>query len=136
MFSTVDSGNSRFLRAYLLTAEGEMPIELPAEPDIRELARKNRMVPVEAGLLGLARRLAETRWLRRPSVPAGPQHSLRYGPVGVLEASESGVPTTHEVRLELWRYEFERTTHRLVARRFMSVVAAPPSRLDRPGVAI
>src|SRR5262245_15926929 len=60
MFSTIDSESNRFLRAYLLTDAGELPLEVPAAID--KTAAELRAAPTEAGLAALAQRLAGQQW--------------------------------------------------------------------------
>jgi hypothetical protein len=61
MFSTVDAPNARFVRAYLITAEGRVPVEVPVR-----LARHASQVltaPSQAQLDELAAKFAEQTWV-------------------------------------------------------------------------
>src|SRR5262245_41756087 len=60
MFSTIDSEAHRFLRAYLLTDSGELPLPLPEALDKAVL--EQRAAPSQAGLAALAQRLASQAW--------------------------------------------------------------------------
>jgi len=61
MFSTVDSQGARFLRIYLLTAEGEFPVEVP--PSMKSMAGEIRYLPTSGRLFGLAHELAQASWV-------------------------------------------------------------------------
>ncbi len=63
MFSTVDSEAARFVRAFAITDEGELPLTIPSHLDksIAEL----RAAPTQAQVAAMARRLASLHW-RRP----------------------------------------------------------------------
>ena len=60
MFSTVDDESARFLRCYLVTENGDLPLPIPpaAEKTVAEL----RAAPTQERLDKLARRLAEQSW--------------------------------------------------------------------------
>jgi hypothetical protein len=60
MFSTIDSEANRFLRVYLITDSGELPLPLPAGLD--KAAAEQRAAPSTAGLQAIARRLAAQDW--------------------------------------------------------------------------
>ena len=60
MFSTIDSEGNRFLRAYLITGSGELPLPLPAALD--KPAAEQRAAPSVVGLKSIARRLAAQDW--------------------------------------------------------------------------
>jgi hypothetical protein len=61
MFSTVDSRGARFLRLYLTTAEGDVPVEVP--PSMQPLARELRSIPTRDHLLRFAQQLAGATWV-------------------------------------------------------------------------
>jgi hypothetical protein len=65
MFSTVDSESARFLRAYLVTSEGEIPLPIPEALAKREA--EVRAAPNQAALDEIAGRLADQRWRWRAS---------------------------------------------------------------------
>src|SRR5687768_8275436 len=60
MFSTVDAESARFLRCYLVTDLGELPLPVPDELDKREA--ELRAAPTIAAAKDLASRLASRRW--------------------------------------------------------------------------
>jgi hypothetical protein len=129
MFSTVDSEAARFVRAFAITCEGELPLAIPQHLDktIAEL----RAAPTEAKLDAVASRLAAIRW-RRPDErmvreaqrwspqPASPER-LPLPVLGLdrsLEAIPSSEPPDHAlrvstVRVECWRLRLESTTSTL-----------------------
>jgi hypothetical protein len=60
MFSTVDDESARFVRCYLMTDDGELP--LPVPPAGEKLVAELRAAPTQAKLDELARRLAGQSW--------------------------------------------------------------------------
>jgi hypothetical protein len=62
MFSTVDAETSRYLRCYLVTAHGEVPLAIP--PQLSRRAIELRAAPSLSCAEELARRLAASRWER------------------------------------------------------------------------
>ena len=60
MFSTVDQGTARYLRVYLLTDEGEIPVAVP--PRWQKRAAELCAAPDRAGLKQLAWDLADVHW--------------------------------------------------------------------------
>jgi hypothetical protein len=129
MFSTVDSEAARFVRAFAITGEGELPLAIPQhlEKTIAEL----RAAPTEAKLDAVAGRLAAMHW-RRPDermVRAARRSSpevvlperLPLPVIGLdrsLEAIPSSEPPDHAlhvsaVRVECWRLRLESTTSTL-----------------------
>ena len=139
MFSTVDSGRARFLRAYLVTGSGDVPIDLPADESVRQLVRRVQALAHERDVRQLAALLARITWIPTGATAAtaapipdpggiGRRRPLPYRPLRALEpAPAPDRRVSAAVRLELWRYQFEPATRTLVARRSMSVVAPPPS---------
>lgn len=61
MFSTVDSRGTRFLRVYLVTPDGEIPVEIPSR--LNKRASNLRAAPSQEKLTDLARRLARHQWI-------------------------------------------------------------------------
>lgn len=153
MFSTVDSPGARFLRIRLLTAEGEIPVQVP--DDWRERVRELRTTGSQALAEELAEALARGAWvklrvasavqyyrhlLQRSAIPDLQQefttelrlnapsrtdeHELDF--VRMLRNDESPGPSdtvlaVSGVRVELWKYTFDRTTTMLVANRTFDV---------------
>ncbi len=60
MFSTVDDESARFVRCYLVTPEGQLPLVVP--PAAQKLVAELRAAPTQAKLDELARRLAKASW--------------------------------------------------------------------------
>src|SRR5688572_24334103 len=119
MFSTVDSENARYVRAFAITEEGEWPLAIPAhvEKTIAEL----RAAPTAPKSGAVARRLASIHWRRPdermarqaerwtanstarlplPEPPPGLFRSLEGIPAG--ETCEHTLPV-RAVRVECWR---------------------------------
>src|SRR5262249_52642165 len=63
MFSTVDDESARFLRCYLVTEGGDLPLELPPATD--KTVAELRTAPTQARLDAFARRLANQSWRYR-----------------------------------------------------------------------
>lgn len=61
MFSTVDAPHARFVRAYLVTAEGRVPVEVPAR--LTRLTSQLLTAPSPAKLNELAHKFAEQTWV-------------------------------------------------------------------------
>jgi hypothetical protein len=60
MFSTVDDESARFLRCYLVTDDGDLPLRVP--PAASKAVAELRAAPTQARLDDLARRLAGQAW--------------------------------------------------------------------------
>ncbi len=136
MFSTVDSEAARFVRAFAITDEGELPLAIPAHLDktIAEL----RAAPTAAKAEAVARRLASIRWQRpdermvreaqrwtggasmspfapRKDVLSRSESRLPQPPVGLfrsLEAIPTDEPAEHalsigRVRVECYRLRMD-----------------------------
>jgi hypothetical protein len=71
MFSTVDSPSARFLRVYLMSDSGEVPVLIPSEA--RELAQKVRVLPSKQRLEELTDTLRNGTWVHLTVVSAS-QH--------------------------------------------------------------
>src|SRR5438105_11942664 len=56
MFSTVDDESARFLRCYLVTDDGELPLAIPPAAD--KMVAEIRAAPTQSALDDLAQRLA------------------------------------------------------------------------------
>ena len=154
MFSTVDAPKARFLRLYLETPGGEVPVPPPAE-----LARSFRAVqtlPTDRRLARLAARLAAATWavpdlprVELERVEETPEATLEEGgpqppgistpvlaPVPLLLLAGEDVPPGFTpidhgaVRVEVWRYRFEPAGARLEMERLRSARA---ERLLEPG---
>ena len=60
MFSTIDRPHARFLRVFLITGDGELPVEVPTS--LNEAAEKLHTQPSEARAAALVKQLAEEDW--------------------------------------------------------------------------
>jgi hypothetical protein len=60
MFSTVDDESARFVRCWLVTDNGDIPLPIP--PAANKTVAELRAAPTQAGLENLARRLAQQNW--------------------------------------------------------------------------
>jgi hypothetical protein len=60
MFSTIDDESARFLRCYLVTDRGNLPLELPPATD--KAVAELRAAPTPTKLNAFARRLADQSW--------------------------------------------------------------------------
>jgi hypothetical protein len=144
MFSTFDAENARFVRAFLLTEDGDRPIEIPAELEKRVAELKT--APNQAGLDTLAQRLAQRTWydpviarehfaaalkqgattkpldgeqlraLREVPAPSHPTPAPAT-PLVANKKSEQRQPIVpfRSVRVELWRFTMPPGTSRLEA---------------------
>lgn len=147
MFSTVDTPKARFLRLYLVTDRGEIPVPVPAA-----LARpilEVQTLPTERRLERLAHQLAAATWAV-PDLPRIDLDRAREAPESLMEergplAPGAGTPAVapvplllyadepvpeaftrvdaRAVRLELWRYRFEPETVRLEVERLLEARA-------------
>lgn len=158
MFSTVDSPGARFLRIRLVTDQGEIPIQVPerwraSEHELRTTGSKT----VAAELAGA---LADGTWIRlrlasateryhrlnRPTSSAaadtigqeagdvldlGKLNLVRL--LGPRESPSQGdvVIAVDSVRLEAWKYHFDKGATTLRAVKFMEISARPGGRRER-----
>ena len=90
MFSTVDSEAARFVRAFAVTEQGELPlvIPVPLEKRVWEL----RAAPTAAEAQALANKLAELAW-QRPDLQ-------QIGQGQQIIAAHSGQPITSAARCD------------------------------------
>lgn len=117
MFSTVDSESNRFLRAYLITATGELPLQLP--PALDKRSGEQRAAPSVDGLRGIATRVAAQEWRR-----GGKCGELE--PIPLAERATDAVGF-QAVRVECWRLRFEARGEQLRAK---PILAATVQRLE------
>lgn len=95
MFASVDAPPARFLRCYLLTADGQLPVRVPAS--LQPLAVEIRALPLPERLSYFAAALAQ---------------------------ASAGVEF-HSVRVELWRYGFDAGSRQLKAVKILEVTVTP-----------
>ena len=146
MFSTVDSPAARSLRCYLITPAGEIPVEPPTR--LEKWISEMRVAPAAETMPMIAQRLEEATWVRggyrwrnvaqaQGAAASGSSHPLPPSkqselssdlssvtalPVGEPLTANAEVVKIAGVRLELWRYSFERTTGSLVNQKAMEYV--------------
>lgn len=89
MFATVDAPAARFLRCYLITSAGEIPLRVPE--DLKTLAGEVRYMPTSERLTLLASQLGQT--------------------AGKIEHQG--------VRIELWRYGFDAGNRQIKAAKIL-----------------
>jgi hypothetical protein len=152
MFSTVDAESARFLRCYLVTADGRLPLALPSTLDksVAEL----KAAPSPGGLKLLAERIARQEWrwrderqreevtaialaegvavtaasLKSSAAPALTAHNLLPGghhvlePIALNQRDSAGVRYA-AVHVECWRYRYDNTTGVLRAEIMASATA-------------
>jgi len=132
MFSTVDSPSARFLRIILDTPSGSVRVSMP--DDLRDEAMNLRTLPRLDVINEIARDLASRRWT--PVVRTTPEQAYLAvaAPAALSRATTeySGVRAfapdepiagplipVNGVRVELWRYRFERDRGLLSAERLL-----------------
>lgn len=91
MFASVDMPTARFLRCYLITANGETPLKVPKS--LQLLTEEVRFIPMPERMSHLASKLAQTI---------------------------DGVDF-HGVRVEVWRYGFDAQNRQLRASKIVEV---------------
>lgn len=155
MFSTVDDPKARFLRLYLETDRGELPVPVPAElahavRELRTLPTPKRLRRLAGGLVGANWAVQEQPWidlerLDRDSEATRDEASdcARRAGRGALAplplAAGDEVPVcftlveVRAVRLELWRYRFDQRATRIEVERLLEV-RAEGGRLGRRGL--
>lgn len=159
MFSTVDAESARFLRCYLVTENGRLPLPIPQprEKTVAEL----RAAPTVAGLQQLAQRLAKHEWrwkddrqqreaaavtraegltvtaasLKESSEATSPDPDRLPGaihalePVGLRETDDAAIAYA-AVEVECWRYRYDRQTG-ILRSEIMASVSAHRREADR-----
>ena len=151
MFSTIDSERNRFLRAYLVTDSGDLPLALPAALD--KPALEQQAAPSEAGLKQIALRIAAQDWRWADDRQARERQAIaeREGvaiSAGALRCASTSEPLaakfpgqTHllepvprgeacgeampfnSVRVECWRLRFDAAGEQLSAKRILEACA-------------
>ncbi len=139
MFSTVDSPSARFLRIILDTPSGSVRVSMP--DDLRDEAMDLRTLPRRDVISEIAVDLASRQWT--PVVRTTPEQAYlaisapaalarappEYSGVRALAPEEPIarllIPV-HGVRVELWRYRFERQRGLLSAERLLHAEARRP----------
>lgn len=130
MFSTVDTGQARFLRIYLLEDGQEIAVAMPETSRYRRLSMQLRHFPRRQSLEQLTRALSAERWLPvafssygRPTPAAAAYGPVRYRAAYADELIPAAqVMPIDGVRVELWRYQFDEKASVLKARKFIESV--------------
>ncbi|MFT5523237.1 MAG: hypothetical protein ACI9G1_003225 [Pirellulaceae bacterium] len=155
MFSTVDARTARFVRAYLVTETGEIPVDIPDQMKKRET--EFRAAPQKSQLDLLATELANFRWyspeMRWRKIAT--QHA-NHSPDSVAdrdilypskllaltdrkqllgerwkiaatrgrraEKVDSAAIPVKAIRLEYWKYHYDKSNNQLVAEKQFDVV--------------
>lgn len=139
MFSTVDAESARFLRCYLVTADGRLPLALP--PTLDKSVAELKAAPSPGGLQLLAERIARQEWrwwderqreeaaaialtegvavtaasLKSSATTAPTARDPLPGgqhvlePIALNQRASAGIPYL-AVEVECWRYRYDRTT--------------------------
>jgi hypothetical protein len=133
MFSTIDSQKNRFLRCYLITDEGDIPVEVPRT--MTRLADQIRSLPIPELMSQLANKLAHVTWVSYnyndfertvlPDTQAGEarerasidktQWHFRVREADEPDPSPAEVVNFYGVRVELWGQDFDIQNMKVVA---------------------
>lgn len=147
MFSTVDNESARFLRCYLVTENGDLPLSVPpaADKTVEEL----RAAPTQRRLDDLARRLAEQSWQwsderqirevaafrERSALSHGEPRSGSGGrtiePIP-RDETPTGAISFRAVRVECWRYRYDGGKRTLWAERMLKAESNNRGVLRKP----
>ncbi len=102
MFSTIDSTGARYLKCYLLTSEGDVPVRTPGRfaQEIRDI----RLWPTSQGLMDLAEELTNLEWLLIEKKP--PSAAVTVMEVNPL-IKFSTEPQDHPYSVSLVRHKFD-----------------------------
>jgi hypothetical protein len=127
MFSTVDTGEARFLRIYLIEQGVETAVVIPDTAPYQRLTTQLRHFPRQHLLDQLTHNLSGEVWapaeyssFEQSPLPASGKGALRYRAARPDEPiPASAAVAIQGVRVELWRYQFDGGTGALVARKFM-----------------
>ena len=133
MFSTLDSPSARFLRIYIITENGEFPVEVPGH--LAEVESKVRAVPTESNLSMLSVELAQARWIHNDGA-SQVAVNMGSGEVSINDSSSNDRPlfralgrgeissqeplvNVQAIRVEVWRYSAAPSEDQLVATRLL-----------------
>jgi len=128
MFASVDNPRLRFIRAYLVTPAGEVPVDVSASTRIDQLAKRARYMPSPGRMNRLADAVLQARWV----VDTTPARRARIAPTvehrrGVAAdsaaAPEPAGPrvAASAVRLEAWRVHFDTRSQRVLTQKLAEV---------------
>ena len=127
MFSTVDSPGERFLRVYLITDDGEIPVMVPDH--LRGEEFFVRTLPLRRSVEQLAVEIASETWIRTdvavssgtgaPFTPAPPPGTflppVRYQFAFEPDPPPEAVVEANAVRVAVWQLSFDPGTLQLSA---------------------
>ncbi|MCO6458158.1 MAG: hypothetical protein J5I93_22870 [Pirellulaceae bacterium] len=153
MFSTIDERAARYLRCYLVTADGEIPVAIPSRWEkrvtvLRAAPNQSQLDELAADLAAQPWRDARQHWEAiavglamqsgprpveagdlhpsglRPEIPSPP-----FGSPLEVEPAAGSDPAgprlaVQSVRVELWRFEYDSATRRLRGRKSLAAEAA------------
>lgn len=118
MFSTVDAARARFVRTFLITPGGEVPVERPAYLD--HYVRKLRVLPTKERAARMAGALARATWVADETIPSdttAPTYRWRRSGSGPFAPER--VAQVRAVRVEVWRYHFDTNAAKLRTERLV-----------------
>jgi hypothetical protein len=149
MFSTVDSSGARFFRAYLIKDGLQLAVPIPDR--LEDLVHRTKIVPTDENLQLIADELATEQWVHsdfamralevRDHVTVSPDND--DAPTMVIDPAPSTRRTVRvqalhvadpipapsdlvefdSIRVDFWKYEYERDTSTIRARKTRSVRA-------------
>jgi hypothetical protein len=127
MFTTIDSGYTRFVRLYVTTDQGAtFPVELPAEH--RAELERARYLPGELATAALADKLLRREWVwadktTLPGVGVPAPHATSSSPprIRLAKSQEHALSNAQRVevqaiRIEILTFSYESNSHQLLAR--------------------
>jgi hypothetical protein len=150
MFASVDRPDKRFLRCYLVTDQGDVPVQVP-DSDLRKLVRA---MPTPKRLASLATEMAKITWVlddcgpttqreKRRTPQLSPNFATKDIEVFPAKAPSTAAQGVHprfralqqfetvpeasyvanffKVRLEVWRISFLARSRNLIARKLVEV---------------
>lgn len=161
MFSTVDSPGARFLRAYLVTPQGDIPVMIP--DNLRDQENKLRTLATQQLVDEFAEALAKGTWVKLRMASAVPYYFLllklhnqdrsqdrltgdlspssqnvdeaitfekfnfvrMLKPNEPLDTSDTKIDV-HSIRLELWKYAFDKESVSLKAQKHLQATSVRP----------
>jgi len=132
MLASVDEPRSRFVRVYLLTPLGRVPVEANAPERVEQLATRIRFMPSPQRLNALADAVLETSWVVDTAPRLQAHVGARHGKPGRAAGAALGVARPVEgspvevsgVHVEVWRVRLEPSGPRLVRRKLTELTRA------------
>lgn len=157
MFSTIDSPSARFLRVYVETDDGEIPVLVPKT--LRTLARKSMVMPTPKRLTELAEEIIDGTWVYLNMVSSMQYYQYLLSSIGNDELAaeiqlliknknnhisfeslrlakmveeekvssfDKRIPIKY-VRVEVWKYFFDKERMILKARKHNEIILEKPT---------